>query len=52
MRIRSYLHERWLVYCALLTVIGFAWLVYRLELGLYLTESNAAYIGAGWALIL
>jgi len=51
MRVKDYLRERWLVYCAFFAVFGFAWLVYRLELGLYLTDSNAAYVAAGWALI-
>ena len=52
MRLREYFHERWLMYVFLLATYGFAWVVYKLDVGLNLTESNALYILVGWALFL
>lgn len=52
MRLIEYFHERWLTYVFLLATYGFAWAVYKLDIGLNLTESNALYILAGWALFL
>lgn len=52
MRVKDYFHERWLVYLFILTAFGFAWAVYKLDLGLNLTESNARYILIGWLLLL
>ncbi|HHT36642.1 MAG: sensor histidine kinase [Candidatus Wallacebacter cryptica] len=52
MRFRDYLYERWIVYLFLTAAFGFAWAVYKLDIGLNLTESNARYILVGWLLLL
>ena len=50
--VMDYFKERFIYYLFLLFAFLFAYFVYRFEKKFFMTESNAAYVLAGWFLIL
>lgn len=52
MNVMNYFKERFLCYLFLLFALLFAYFVYRFDKRFFMTESNAAYVLAGWFLIL
>ena len=47
----NYLKEKWLTYALVTTCFAFGYAVYKLDNKFTLSQSNAAYIMAGWALL-
>ena len=51
MRILNYIKERWVLLIFLLLAFLFAMIIYRLDEGFSIRDSNAAYIFMGWILL-